>query len=393
MNLKTMIKDSLKILGYPILAKIADIKYRNYVLEDKVVFSSFSGRQYTDNPRIISEKLHELFPEIKQIWLYRGSRADLPEYVEQVKWTRKKVQKALYTSKVWVDSHKKPVYINKRDDQYYINTWHGGLCFKKIIGDVSDVSAVQNAMNHHNGEMTDVFISNSRWLSDLYRSSFFIKGKIWEIGYPKEDVFFRKDQEKIRQEVFSHFDIDNDCKLILYAPTCRKDHDTRYYDFDFGKMIDSVEKRYGGTWKLIIKLHPTRIMESENLLCWNSRVINGSYFQDMQSLSLASDIYITDYSSGIFDFAVSFKPAFILANDLQEYTEYNHGLYFNPRELPFPFSESIDELESQIKNFDYDQYKTNLNSFLDNNGVIRTDHSAEDICYAINDFIKKGVKK
>ena len=37
---------------------------------DKVVFCCFQGRSYGDNPRVISERLHELRPETKIVWLF-----------------------------------------------------------------------------------------------------------------------------------------------------------------------------------------------------------------------------------------------------------------------------------------------------------------------------------
>ena len=39
----------------------------------KVVFSSFEGHSYNDNPRYISEKLHELCPEAEIVWLFQSS--------------------------------------------------------------------------------------------------------------------------------------------------------------------------------------------------------------------------------------------------------------------------------------------------------------------------------
>ena len=70
--------------------------YRNHIMararrrqgidDNLVVFSSFDFRSYNDNPRYISEKLHELRPETDIVWLFRDKDAarkkfDIPPYV------------------------------------------------------------------------------------------------------------------------------------------------------------------------------------------------------------------------------------------------------------------------------------------------------------------------
>ena len=44
--------------------------YRVLPLRDRVVFMSFSGKQYSDSPRRISELLLREHPEIQQVWAF-----------------------------------------------------------------------------------------------------------------------------------------------------------------------------------------------------------------------------------------------------------------------------------------------------------------------------------
>ena len=44
--------------------------FRVLPLQDRVVFMSFSGRQYSDSPRRISELLRREHPEIQQVWAF-----------------------------------------------------------------------------------------------------------------------------------------------------------------------------------------------------------------------------------------------------------------------------------------------------------------------------------
>ena len=79
MNIRQL-KDSLK---YNFM------KYYGMVnkIEKKIVFSSFIGKQYSDNPRAISEKMHELYPDYKIVWglnSVENFHDIIPDYVEVV---------------------------------------------------------------------------------------------------------------------------------------------------------------------------------------------------------------------------------------------------------------------------------------------------------------------
>ena len=58
---------------------------------NKVVFESFHGRSYSDNPRVISERLHERRPQTDIVWLLRDIEAarakfGVPDYVRCVQF-------------------------------------------------------------------------------------------------------------------------------------------------------------------------------------------------------------------------------------------------------------------------------------------------------------------
>ena len=66
---------------------------------NKVVFMCFKGRSYGDNPRCISERLHELRPETDIVWLFRNSvyaemRKQVPDYVRTY---------TLYARQAWIE--------------------------------------------------------------------------------------------------------------------------------------------------------------------------------------------------------------------------------------------------------------------------------------------------
>lgn len=102
--------------------------FRIIPLKNKVVFSSFSGKRYGDNPKIISDKLYNEKKKLKQIWLFHDNKfKNIPSDIIQVKWGSISSIYHLATAKIWVDSHTKPIWVRKRKKQFFIETWHGRI--------------------------------------------------------------------------------------------------------------------------------------------------------------------------------------------------------------------------------------------------------------------------
>ena len=89
------------------------------------------------------------------------------------------------TAKVWVDSNRKEGYIRKRKGQFYIQTWHGGVPLKKIEGDCEEyLGEVYIQRAKWDSAMTDLYLSNGGFCTDMYRRAFWYTGEILECGTP-----------------------------------------------------------------------------------------------------------------------------------------------------------------------------------------------------------------
>ena len=64
----------------------------------------------------------------------------------------------------------------------------------------------------------------------------------------------------------------------------------------------------------------------------NEFSFDGGNYPEVTHLYLISDVLISDYSSSIFDFAITGKPQIFYAYDLEEY-EAEFGLYFNYKDF------------------------------------------------------------
>ena len=66
-------------------------------------------------------------------------------------------------------------------------------------------------------------------------------------------------------------------------------------------------------------------------------VMDVSVYPDISELFLISDVLVTDYSSSMFDFAVTGRPMVFFTYDLERYRDHVRGFYFDfDAEAPGP---------------------------------------------------------
>ncbi|HXA60137.1 MAG TPA: CDP-glycerol glycerophosphotransferase family protein, partial [Streptosporangiaceae bacterium] len=79
-------------------------------------------------------------------------------------------------------------------------------------------------------------------------------------------------------------------------------------------------------------------------------VIDVSTYPDITELYLAADVMVTDYSSAMFDFAVTGKPMLFYTYDLEWYRDHVRGFYFDfEAEAPGPLLRTTDEVVEALR--------------------------------------------
>ena len=363
--------------------------------KSKIVATTMRGRKYGDNPKFIVEKLRELRPDLDIVWFCNEPCTyDLPEGIKACNYyspIRKIYEYA--TAKVWINSHRIESYIKKRKGQLFVETWHGGLGIKKIESDQKRVLSDYSINEIRNtSRLADVFISNSDHLTNIYRHAFKYEGPILKCGYPKNDILF-EDNKDIRKKVKKFFNVGENVKLLMYAPTFRDSFersgivDFNLFNIDFTRLKESLTIRFGGEWKILVKWHP--VMASyirDNKISAPEGVIDATDYPDMQELILTVDALISDYSSCIFDAAILEIPCFTYATDFEEYKK-ERGVYYELEELPFPYAKNNEEMMKNIKEFDHKAYIQKWERFKQKTGLVETGHASEIIANKILDFI------
>ena len=369
--------------------------YRLFPLDEtKIVMSNYYGRGFGDNSKYITEELLRRNKNVKIVWLIKNEeeKKSLPDGIESCIFGSTESIYHLQTAKVWIDNCRKFFMMLKRKNQLYIQLWHGNATQKKIELDAIDTLEDRyERMAKRDARHTDLMISESRFMTDLYHRSFWYTGPVYECGYPRYDILVKRD-ESLAEKVYAYFDIDRTKELVLYAPTFRVDHSFKAYDIDFERLRANLQKRFGKEYVILVHLHPNVANIEGGIDYDGTTVINSTFYPDTQELIAVSSILIGDYSSVNYDFSLKRLPVFRYASDLEEYRN-DRDLYFPFDEYPYPCAQNNDELESLILNFDTDAYLEGLNGFCDKIGaVIRPDASEKIVDLVVDYLSSKNIK-
>lgn len=368
------------------------------IKNNKIVLSNFCGKGYGDNGKYIVEELLRRGGDWDIVWLIKDLNEKMPNGVRKVKFKSLKSIYEQVTAHVWIDNRRKPVYVVKRKRQFYIMTWHSNIALKKVEKDVtSKLSKAYIKNAKHDSKMIDVFLSGSKWETNCIRDSFWYDGKVLDIGYPRQDIFVNNstNSNDIIKRVRQYYGIKENAKMLLYAPTFRKSQNEEslsVYNLKWDKTLIAFEKRFGGEWVGMMRLHPnvSRLKDKLNI---PNNIIDVTAYNDMQELILSCDCLITDYSSTIMEAGIANKYGFIYASDIDEYNK-DRGSYFElENELPFPFAPDNDTLIDNILHFDATLYFRNLHNFLINKyGVICNGNASLTISSLIENIINNKTK-
>lgn len=357
------------------------------VSKNKIVFCSYYGRGYSDSPKAIAQALLDSGKSLRLQWLVKDDREaqSLPPSIEPVIYDSLHRIYTLSTARVWVDNCRKYERF-KRKNQFYLQAWHG-FALKRIEADVADVLEPEYIRGcKQDSRQCDLMVSGSAFMTGLYRNVFWYDGEVAEFGTPRNDVFFAP-QPQTRQKVLDCFGLSRERKLVLYAPTFRADHSVDAYRLEARGLLEACRSRFGGQWSLLARLHPNVASQSGSLFAYDGeQVLDATLYPDMQELLCACDLLVTDYSSCMFDFALSGKPCLRFALDIEAYRQ-DRGFYFSLDEVPFPLADSNEALQKAVMNFDQAAYEARWQDFARANGFREDGHASQRCAQWILDRI------
>lgn len=377
-------------MNYPIRYYICRILLTLFFIfpikNKRVYFKSYFGKYYNDNPKAISSALKLYNSDVEIVWSMKNPK-ELNE--ENIIVTKTNTLKDLYyiaTSRVWVDNCRKGAWVKKRKKQYYIQTWHAGITMKYVEADAAAKLPKEYRFNAINdGKMSDLMISNSSWCTQLYKRAFWFSGDIAEIGTPRIDRLINYSEEKAF-ETKRKMGIPDDSHVVLYAPTFRNNGGFEIYNsLDMKAICDLLSNMYGDDWLPLIRLHPN-LKNSDGFD--TKGAMNVTDYGDVYELIGISDIFITDYSSTMFEAAYCGKKTILYVPDIEQYTS-EREQYFKFENLPFPLAENMEEMSKALQDAFNSEYLTKVEHFFKSIDVREDGHASEKAAKIICEIINK----
>ncbi|MFF5983702.1 CDP-glycerol glycerophosphotransferase family protein [Streptomyces olindensis] len=296
---------------------------------DRAVFGAYDGRGHSCNPGALEGAFRDLAPHIRTAWIARpehhhtippGPRRLVPGTAAY--WT------ALARSRYLVSNTDFDDRLVKRRGQVLIQTGHGtplghlgldlqerpaaarGRDFARLLKGVDQWDYVLSANRH-------TTLTHERVHPGRYTTL--------EYGYPRNDVF-RTATEADVARLRASLGIPEGAVAILYAPTRRDYRRSPRHTLDLQRIV----RRLGPRFVVLARAHHAY---GGPLTTTCGRVVDVSDHPSVESLCLASDALVTDYSSLMFDYANLDRPIVIHADDWEAY-EAARGTYFDLRSFP-----------------------------------------------------------
>ncbi len=356
------LKLKLKFLCSIILQNILKL-FCFFPLKNQVLFISFDGKQYSDNPLYLSQYFKREDPYIKIIWVLKDVDKKINNCDLIIKRNSIKYFYCFCTSKTIITNNYISTFLPVRKKQIVLNTWHGGGCMKRVGFTSNSPNPYDEYFFKIQNSKYTAFNSTSKFVDDaLFKESFRYNGELLPFGMPRNDILFSYN-DSIIEKVYKYFNISRkeNTGLVLYAPTFRGNANSAEFNksqiSEIFNCIDLLNKKFEKNFIFLFRAHHTMVFDINN-----SNVIVATDYPDMQELLCASDILITDYSSCSYDFSLMKKPVFLYVPDMNKYDK-EQGFYMDIDKQPFPFGVTIEEFKDAIGTFNETKYIEQINDY------------------------------
>lgn len=317
------------------------------IQDNVILYESFSGEGIIDNPRGLFEAFKKRmdFNDYIHVWVLKNSYNydfDFLKYsnysnVKFIYYGTNEYLKYISIAKYLINNCTFPPYWTKKDEQVYLNTWHG-ITRKKLWFDVKN-SEISMGNTIRNFLLSDYILSENSFMDHVFLSAAKLDGigneklirKVWA---PRKDNLLTKD-EIFKQLEINEIKIEPNKKIILYAPTWRGTL-SNPISLDIEKIVQTLSIP---GYQVLVKTHHVNYDKKQ-------AYIPASI--DTNSLLEICDVLVTDYSSIYFDWCILNKPIIFYTPDYEEYN-INQGLYYD---FPCAPAKNLSMLRSYINNLD-----------------------------------------
>jgi CDP-glycerol glycerophosphotransferase len=291
--------------------------------QDAVFLESFYGQSASDNPLGIDRALAALRPSTTRYWSVADGSVAIPDGGVRIiegsrEWWRVRGSARVLIVNDWLRKR-----FARRAGQHVLQTWHGTML--KRLGLDRQVGVRTRIAVRRERARWSALLAQNAYSSRIFRSAYAMRGPIWEDGYPRNDILQLAPDELAarRAAVRAAVGVPDGARVVLSAPTWRDDRT---------EMVDYVDLtafagELGDDHVLLVRGHSRTLRYGQDLA--GDRLLDVTSYPSMTELLLLADVFVTDYSSAMFDFAGTGKPMIFFTPDLAHYSTDLRGFYFD----------------------------------------------------------------
>lgn len=339
------VKELLLYSIYDLMRNKKEIK-SNHVLVESHGSTDFAGnmlyivkRLVKDDYKIYISAQKKNYKNIKRI-----IKAEKLMDTKIVKVNSYKHFKVLSSCKYILNDVAISPYFKKRKEQIILSTWHG-TPLKTLGYDFIEDSYVIGGQQW-TFSISDYILCPNKYtynkIISAYKLENLFNGKVLLSGYPRNDILFSNNYNKLRESYGANK------QIIVYMPTWRGkviQVNDRGLNYDLQYYLDKIDELLNDDQILYVKMHR---LNQKNIEFSNFKHIK-LYPAEVEIYKFLSftDCLVTDYSSIMFDYACTRKKIVLFPFDDIIYTK-NRGMYMDLEDIPFPKVHSPKELVEQI---------------------------------------------
>ncbi|MET4654057.1 CDP-glycerol glycerophosphotransferase [Exiguobacterium sp. PvP048] len=331
------------------------------VQKNLVLFESFLGRGYSDNPKALYLTLQKQRPELQLVWIFAKEpnaavKAACPNWVLR---NSPKYYYLMAQAQYWIFNTRQPLSLKKRRETMYLQTWHG-TPLKRLGLDMDEVHMPGTNTEQYKKNFSaqakewNYLLSPNPYSSAIFKRAFDFRGLLLETGYPRNDLLYAPDRQQQAEQIKQSLRLPPGKKVILYAPTWRDDEFVTKGQYRFNLKLDlkQMQSRLGDDYIVLLRMHYL-IAEHLDLTAFDGFAYDVSAYGDIAELYLISDLLITDYSSVFFDYAHLNRPMLFFTYDLEKYASVLRGFYFDfEAVVPGPLLKESDQVIDYIEHIE-----------------------------------------
>lgn len=327
--------------------RFAEYRERLPMRTDTIVYESFHGASIGCNPLALYEQIRTdpRFAGALHVWGV-GPDATIPdgwaarEDVALVPLDSDAYLRHLATAGLLINNSTFPPYFVRRPEQKYVNTWHGTPL--KAMGRHNRTEPFSHANTARNFlQATHLTFPNAHTRDTMLDSSAvagLVSGRAEVTGSPRLDRVVAPHADRVRRTRLA-LGIDDDRPLILYTPTWQgtwqeRDHSTR--------TAREVLEALGGI-DAHVRYRGHHFVEQDLALADLPAGTVAPRDLETYDLLAASTVLVTDYSSLLFDAAVTGRPTVLHVPDLDAYRT-DRGFSIDPQDLSLPLTTTVNDL-------------------------------------------------